>query len=220
MGGIPPSRRIVMRDRATLLMCFLLLVLAAGSMWGQAAKPEAQPAEPPKTTLEEAAKGVGAPVDPKTFQIGPEDILLIRVWREPELSGPLAVRPDGKVTLPLVGEIQAAGLTPDQLTKSVAEALSKFINRPEVLVSVQAVHSKKYLVSGEVYRPGAFPLVTPMTVMEAIVQAGGLRDFANKKKIVIIRGTQRLNFNYNDIIKGKNLSQNVRVEHGDHIVVP
>ena len=163
---------------------------------------------------------MAAPVDPKTFQIGPEDILLVRVWREPDLSGALSVRPDGKITIPLAGEIQASGLTPEQLTKSIADALSKFINRPEVLVQIQAVHSKRFLVSGEVGRPGTYPLVTPIAVMEALVQAGGLREFANKKKIVIIRGTLRLKFNYGDVIKGKNLSQNVLVEHGDHIVVP
>jgi polysaccharide export outer membrane protein len=201
-------------------MCFLLLLLAAGQVWGQMAKPEAKLAVEPKPTLEEAARGVAAPVDPKTFQIGPEDVLLVRVWREPDLSGALSVRPDGKITIPLAGEIQAGGLTPEQLTKSIADALSKFINRPEVLVQIQAVHSKRLLVSGEVNRPGTYPLVTPITVMEALVQAGGLREFANKKRIIIIRGTLRLKFNYGDVIKGKNLSQNVLVEHGDHIVVP
>ena len=209
-----------MRFRVAQLMLFLLWVLAAGQVWGQTDKQEAKQAPPAKPTLEESAKGVAAPVDPKTFQIGPEDILLVRVWREPDLSGALSVRPDGKITLPLAGEIQAGGLTPEQLTQSIAEALGKFINRPEVLVQIQAVHSKRFLVSGEVGRPGTYPLVTPITVMEALVQAGGLREFANKKKIVIIRGTLRLKFNYGDVIKGKNLSQNVLVEHGDHIVVP
>jgi polysaccharide export outer membrane protein len=201
-------------------MCFFLLALAAGAICGQTARQEPKPAEASKPTLEEAAKSVGAPVDPKTFKIGPEDILLIRVWREPELSGSLAVRPDGKITIPLAGEIQAGDKTPEQLTKVISDALGKFINRPEVLVQVQSVHSKKYLVSGEVPRPGSYPLVTPVTVIEAIVQAGGLREFANKKKIVVIRGSQRLKFNYGDVIRGKNLSQNVQVESGDHIVVP
>ncbi|MBI4874747.1 MAG: polysaccharide biosynthesis/export family protein [Acidobacteria bacterium] len=203
-----------------LLKCFVLAAASSGWLWGQAAKPDARTADPPKTTLEEAAKGVGAAVDPKTYKIGPEDILLVRVWREPELSGPLAVRPDGRITLPLVGELMAAGLTPEQLTASISTVLAKFINRPEVLVSVQAVNSKKFMVSGEVNRPGAYPLVTPVTVLEAIVQAGGVREFANKKKIVIMRGAERLKFNYNDVIKGKNLAQNVQIEHGDHIVVP
>jgi polysaccharide export outer membrane protein len=206
------------RDRRWIFLP--LLALAAGAVCGQRSGQEPKPAEVSKPPVEEAVKNVGAPVDPRTFKIGPEDILLIRVWREPELSGSLAVRPDGKITLPLAGELQAGDLTPEQLTKVVTEALGKFINRPEVLVQVLAVHSKKFLVSGEVGRPGGYPLVTPVTVMEAIVQAGGLREFANKKKIVVIRGSERLKFNYNDVIRGKNLSQNVQVVNGDHIVVP
>ena len=160
------------------------------------------------------------PVDPRTYVIGPEDILLIRVWREPELSGPVAVRPDGKFSLPLVGEIQAAGLTPQQVTEKVREALSKYIRQPEVLVSVQKVNSKKYYISGEVQRPGEYPLVVPTTVVEAIAKAGGFREWANKKKIIIIRGHQRLYFNYNDYLKGKNIDKNIQLKPGDHIVVP
>lgn len=215
-----PGRRISMKHFVRRFICFFLWVLATGLLCGQTNKPESKPVEPAKTALEEAGKGVGAPVDPRTYQIGPEDVLLVRVWREPELSGPLAVRPDGKITLPLIGEIQAGGLTPEQLTKSITDSLSKFINRPEVLVQVQGVNSKKFLVSGEVGRPGTYPLVTPITVMEAIVQAGGLREFANKKKIVVIRGTERLKFNYSEVIKGKNLSQNVPIQNGDHVAVP
>ncbi len=208
-----------MRVRASGLVCWLLWVTAA-SLWGQAVSQEAKPAET-KTAQEVSSSAAGAaPVDPKSFKIGPEDVLLVRVWREPELSGVVAVRPDGRINLPLVGEMKAADQTPEQLTASITEALSKFINKPQVLVSVQAVRSRKFLVSGEVYRPGVYPLVTPITVMEAIVQAGGLREFAGKSKIVILRGTQRLKFNFGDVIKGKNLSQNIQIENGDHIVVP
>lgn len=199
----------------------LLGVTAAALMWGQESQQEAKPVEAPKTVQEESASpAVAAPVDPKSFKLGPEDVLLVRVWREPELSGLVAIRPDGKINLPLVGEMTAAGLTPEQLTAAVTEALTKFINRPQVLVSVQAVRSRKYLISGEVNRPGVYPLVTPITVMEAIVQAGGLREFASKGKITILRGDKRLKFNYGDVVKGKNLSQNIPIEHGDHVVVP
>ncbi len=199
----------------------LLGVTAAALLWGQESQQEAKPAEAPKTVQEESASpAVAAPVDPKSFKLGPEDVLLVRVWREPELSGRVAIRPDGKINLPLVGEMTAAGLTPEQLTAAVTESLTKFINRPQVLVSVQAVRSRKYLISGEVNRPGVYPLVTPITVMEAIVQAGGLREFASKGKITILRGDKRLKFNYGDVVKGKNLSQNIPIEHGDHVVVP
>jgi polysaccharide export outer membrane protein len=161
-----------------------------------------------------------APVDPKSYIIGPEDILLVRVWREPELSQGVQVRPDGKITLPLIGELQAAGLTPSALQAKVVEALSEYINKPEVIVSLQAVQSKKYYITGEVSRPGTYPLVVPVTVLEALTNSGGFKEFANTKKITILRGGKILKFNYNDVVKGKNKEQNVIIENGDYIVVP
>lgn len=164
--------------------------------------------------------GAGAPVDPKSYVLGPEDIIAIRVWREPDLSGSYAVRPDGKISIPLINEVQAAGLTPQQLTVSLAERLTKFINRPEVTVSVQTVNSKKYFITGEVARIGAFPMPVPMTVLDALIGAGGFREFANTKKIYVLRGTKRFTFNYNQVIKGKHMEQNIQLENGDKIVVP
>jgi polysaccharide export outer membrane protein len=161
-----------------------------------------------------------APVDPKTYVIGPEDILYIRVWHEPELSGGVQVRPDGKFTLPLVGEIQADGLTPEQVTTRLTEALGNFINKPEVVVSLQSVGSKKYFITGEVNRTGVFPLVVPITILEALTSAGGFRDYANPKKIIIMRGSERIKFNYKDVIRGKNTEQNIMIKNGDHIFVP
>jgi|SRR5581483_5526269 len=138
----------------------------------------------------------GAPLDPKSYIIGPEDVLAIRVWREPELSGQFPVRPDGHISLPLIGDTKAAGLTPQQLGSSLAESLMKFMNRPEVTVGVQQVNSKKYFIQGEVQKPGSYPLTIPTTVLEALSNAGGFRDFANTKKIVILRGSERFKFNY------------------------
>ena len=209
--------------KATAAGMFMALVLC-GSLCAQAQQPA--PREPEatrpagETPRESLADAPPAAVDPRTYVIGPEDILLIRVWREPEHSGLVTVRPDGKITLPLIGDIQAAGLTPDKLDALVTEALSKYINNPDVIVSVQAVRSKRYYVTGEVNRPGAYPLVTPVTVLEALTLAGGFREFANKKNITILRGNQRFKFNYNDVIKGKNLSQNIVLQHGDYIIVP
>jgi polysaccharide export outer membrane protein len=161
-----------------------------------------------------------APIDPKSYVIGPEDILAIRVWREPELSQGVQVRPDGKITLPLIGELQAAGLTPEDLKDNIVKALQEFINKPEVMVMVQAVLSRKYYITGEVNRTGPFPLVVPITILEALTNAGGFREFANTKKITVLRKGKILKFNYNDVIKGKNMDQNVLVEPGDYIVVP
>jgi polysaccharide export outer membrane protein len=142
------------------------------------------------------------------------------VWREPELSGPAIVRPDGQITMPLIGDVQAAGLTPLEMGARVTEKLSQFVTRPEVIVSVQAVRSKRYYVTGEVLRSGAFPLVVPTTVLEAVTLAGGFREFANTKNITVLRGGKKFRFNYKDVIKGKNLSQNIPLENGDYIIVP
>lgn len=199
-----------------------LLCLAWAAASGQQPTPrEAEAAKPSAEPVKESlAEAPPAAVDPKSYMIGVEDVLLIRVWREPEHSGLATVRPDGKITLPLIGDLQAAGLTPEKLDAAVTEALGKYINNPDVIVSVQAVRSKRYYVTGEVNRPGAYPLVTPVTVLEALTLAGGFRDFANKKNITVLRGTQRFKFNYNDVVKGKNLDQNITLQHGDYIVVP
>ncbi|MBI3208521.1 MAG: polysaccharide biosynthesis/export family protein [Candidatus Solibacter usitatus] len=164
--------------------------------------------------------GPGAPVDPKTYKLGAEDVVFIRVWKEPDLSGMVMVRPDGKISMPLIGELPAVGLTPEQLTKNITEALNQWLNRPEVFLSVQQVNSKKFYVTGEVNKPGTFALVTPTTVLEALSGSGGLREFANGKRIVIIRGTKRLKFNFKEVLEGKNLSQNIFLESGDQIYVP
>jgi len=194
----------------------LFLVVAAQ----QQQAPPPSPAQAPATSGTEPASVVPAPVDPKTYKVGAEDVLMVRVWREPELSGPQVVRPDGKFSLPLIGEVEAAGLTPVEISAAIIKTLEKFIQRPEVLVSVQQVNSKRFYISGEVNRPGVFPLVVPTTIMQALTMAGGFRDFANTKKIVIMRGTERIPFNYKDVIKGKKLEQNILLESGDHIIVP
>jgi len=220
---------LAMRNFTTFLL-FLVIVQAA---WSQASKDkpnsELGPAtSPTNAEAADAAKSpvnltpvpTAAPVDPKSYIIGPQDILLIRVWREPELSSGVQIRPDGKFTMPLIGEVQAEGLTPDQLSAQVTEALSKFINKPEVTISLQSVLSKKYHITGEVTRSGTFPLVVPVTVMEALSNAGGFREFSNTGKIVIMRGDKRIKFNYREVVKGKNLKQNILLENGDHIFVP
>jgi polysaccharide biosynthesis/export protein len=198
---------------------FLILLIAIALPAVAQKKTEAPPPIPQRVDDTELKKAAGAPVDPNTYIIGPEDILMVRVWREPDMSGPVSVRPDGKVTLTLGGEVQAGGLTPQQLGKKITDVLINYINNPQVTVSVQQVNSKRYYISGEVGRVGGFPLVMPTTVLEAMTNAGGFREFANTKKIVILRGTKRLYFNYKDVIKGKNLEQNILLENGDHIVV-
>jgi len=197
------------------------LIAAGGRAMGQT-KPE--PATKPQSTTPPNPAGtgteaVGAPVDPNKYLIGPEDILFVKVWRENDFTLPVAVRPDGKITMPLVGEVQAAGQTPLQLTKTITELLTKFVNNPEVTVFVTDVRSKKYYIIGEVNRAGSFPLVTPTTVLEALVNAGGFREFANTKKIKILRGDKVFKFNYNEVTNAKHLEQNIYLENGDKIIV-
>ncbi len=204
----------------------VLVVLAAGA-WGQESSSAERSGEGGATPIDarelmnpSPTNPVAAPVDPNTYLIGPEDQLSIRVGREADVSASVVVRPDGRVSLPLIGEVQAAGKTPLQLKKIVAEKLSEFLTRPEVMVSVIAIRSKKFYITGQVGRTGAFPLVVPITVLEALSNAGGFQQWANRKKIIILRGNQRLKFNFNEVTKGKNMEQNIYLENGDHIIVP
>lgn len=211
-----------------------LTLAASGMLTAQQPAPEKQPpatqatsekaTDSDKPAPEAASEIKAAPnstaIDPKAYVIGPEDLISIRVWREPENSGQFVVRPDGKISVPLVGEIQAAGLTPEKLSLSIAESLQKVMVHPEVTVGVEKVNSKKYYIQGEVNRPGSYPLVIDTTVLEALVNAGGFRDFANTKKIVILRGTERIKFNYNQVTKGKKMDQNILLKPGDQIIVP
>jgi len=157
--------------------------------------------------------------------IGNDDVLAISVWKEPELTKVIPVRSDGKISLPLVGEMQATGRTPLQLEESIAAKLKDFITSPEVTVIVQQVNSRKYNVLGEVGKPGSFPLTASTTIMDAIAASGGFKDFAKKSGVYVLRkgpdGREtRLNFNYKDFIKGKNSNQNIKLEPNDTIIVP
>jgi len=196
----------------------LLVVGAVAASAQEKPKPEPAKTSAPPTELP-AADSPAAPVDPKTYKIGPEDVISVMVWREKEMSGMFIVRPDGRITLPLAGEMAVAELTPEQVQAKVIEAYSKFINKPEVSVSLARVGSKKYYLVGQVFRSGVFPLVVPTTILEAINGAGGFQEFANKKKVTILRGAKTITFNYEEVIRGKKMEQNILVENGDHIIV-
>jgi polysaccharide biosynthesis/export protein len=210
----------MMRRGALLLgTVFCLLIIVVAVLAAQE-RQETVPAPPAVAPEEEALKkSVGAPIDPNTYLIGAEDILQIRVWREADLSGPVAVRPDGKVSMPLIGDLQAAGNTPLKLAAMIKEGLLKYVTEPEVMVSVMSVNSKKYFVMGGVNRPGQYPLVVPTTISQALTIAGGFREYADTKNVLIMRGPKRYKFNYRDWSRGKNLSQDIYLQSGDHIVV-
>src|SRR5690242_18753373 len=166
-------------------------------------------------TATEVPKSV-ATVHSDEYVIGSDDILAVNIWKEPELSRTVPVRPDGKITLPLIGEIQASGLTPKKLQDSLAAGLKAYVTNPEVTVIVQEVKSLKYNIVGEITRPGSYLLTEPTTVLSAIAVAGGLRDFAKGGHIYVLRANKegsflKLPFDYKQVIKGKKLSQNVEL---------
>jgi len=162
---------------------------------------------------------------PEDFVIGLEDILAINVWREPELSvKEIMVRPDGKISLPLVGDIQASGLTPKKLQDRITEKVKEFVASPNVTVVVLKIASQTVSIVGQVARPGVYTLGSPMTVLELLARAGGFREDANTKKLVIVRDengqTSRFSFNYKEVSKGLNFQQNITLKNGDVVIVP
>jgi polysaccharide biosynthesis/export protein len=188
---------------------------AQGSQGSEVAQPQSQP---------DAATGARKAHD-DTFIIGNDDMLAISVWKEPELTKSVPVRSDGKISMPLMGEIQAAGRTPLQLEVEISNKLKNYITAPEVTVIVEQINSKKFNVLGMVSKPGAYPLGLPLTIMDAIALSGGFRDFAKTKDVYVLRqradgSTYRIPFNYKDFIKGKNPAQNIRIEPKDTIIVP
>jgi polysaccharide biosynthesis/export protein len=164
--------------------------------------------------------GAGEPVNSSSYKIGAADVLNIHVWNETQFSGPYVVHQDGMFTLPLVGDLKAGGMTPVQVEEEVSKALAKYVRQPLVTVTVQQVGSKRYYMDGMINRAGEYPLVVPTTILEAISKAGGIQAFANGKKIYVLRGANRIHFNYKDVLKGKHMEQNIELQPGDHVVVP
>ncbi len=164
------------------------------------------------------------------YVIGPEDVLMIKVWQEPNLSGQVTVGPDGMISLQLIDQVKADGLTQEQLKATLTERLKKFIVNPDVNVQLLVNRSRKFIIQGEVNRPGSYPLTGPTTVMEALVSAQGFHEFANTKKIYILRTeidpktkkpeTKKFMFNYKEVSRGKNMEQDILVLNGDKIFVP
>jgi polysaccharide export outer membrane protein len=210
------------RPLAALAVCTLL----SGSLWAQAlvgtdASRSTASAKP--SADHEAAVSAAKPHD-DNFVIGNDDVLAINVWKEPDISRSIPVRSDGKISLPLVGEVQAAGLTPLNLEKDIASKLKNYISEPEVTVMVQQVNSQKFNILGQVVRPGSYVIANSPTVLDAVALAGGFRDFAKQKSIYVLRqgasGDSRIPFNYKDVSQGRNMSQNIKLLPGDTIIVP
>jgi polysaccharide export outer membrane protein len=161
---------------------------------------------------------------PPDYVFGAEDVLSIVFWREKEMSADVVVRPDGKISLPLLKDVRAAGYTPDQLTGVVVSAASKYVSQPNATVIVKEINSRKVFIVGQVAKPGGFPLTGDMTVLQLIALAGDVLEYAKSKAIVVVRKENhreaRYNFNYKNVLKGRNVEQNIVLKPGDTVIVP
>jgi polysaccharide export outer membrane protein len=216
------------RFDCSLVVAGILALVASGSLPAQTvdgsnSNPES--ARPAGASPDQKTPAAVTRAHNNTYVIGDDDILEINVWKEPDLSKTIPVRSDGKISLPLVGEVQAAGRTPVQLEDDIRSRLLNFITEPAVTVMVQKINSLKFNVMGEVIKPGSFALTTNMTVVDAIATAGGFKDFAKKKSIYVLHANadgseSRMVFNYSQFVKGKNPKANVKLQPGDTVVVP
>jgi len=205
--------------RQLQIVTALLLIGIANPARAQG-KPENQ--KPVKAAP--AATAAKPATDDPNYLIGAQDVLDISVWKEPEVSRTVPVRPDGKISLPLLNDVQAAGLTPTQLAAQITESLKKFLAEPQVTVIVTTINSQRVYIMGEVNRPGAYPMLPGMTILQALSSGGGFTQYANTKKIYLLRlvdGKQeKYPFNYKDVIAGKHAEENIPLKAGDTIVVP
>jgi len=182
-----------------------------------------KPAQPAVPAMASDDTKKPATTDPN-YVIAPQDVLDVSVWKEPEVSRIVPVRPDGKISLPLLNDVQAAGLTPSQLAAQITESLKKYVTSPQVTVIITTVNSQRVYILGEVTRPGAFPILPGETVMQALSSAGGFTPFAKRKSIYVLRMDNgkkvKFPFNYKEAINGKNSEQDIQLKAGDTIVVP
>ena len=214
---------------APLFQSFRLLAGALGTVAliaGISAPITAAQTAPPVAPAPQAApRATGPTVDVSSdYVIGTEDVLGIVFWRDTEMTGDVTVRPDGKITLPLIGDLSAVGLTPEALRDQITKAAAKLIDDPAVTVVVRAINSRKVFITGQVTAPKDYPLTRELTVMQLISLAGGLTEYADKKNITVLRtesGQPKVfKVNYADLSKGKNLAQNIILKPGDTVVVP
>jgi polysaccharide biosynthesis/export protein len=199
----------------------LVLSLASSPMVRGQSAPDTANRNAEKAAVQATAQ---TPANDPEYKIGPQDVLRIDVWKEAEISRTVPVRPDGRITLPLVNDVQAAGLTTAQLASVLTDGLKKFITNPQVTVGVTEINSRRVYVTGEVTRPGAFPLLPKMTVLQALSSSGAFTQFAKLKGIYVLRtedGKQvKHPFNYKDVVSGKKPELNILLQPGDVIVVP
>lgn len=208
------------------VLVFLGMLGIAALCVAQAAKPILTPAPEtpaPAPATAPATNTPATPVDGSSYVIGPDDVLMVTVWKEQTLSGTFPVRPDGMISMVLLGDVKAAGLTPTQLAANLTTSYKKYIQDPLVTVLVQQVNSQRIFIVGEVGHVGPIPITPGMTPLQAIAAAGGLTPYAKKKSIYILRGPQgkqeKIPFNYKAALRGDN-PQDVTLQPNDTVVVP
>jgi len=210
-------------------MKFLMLIIFAICLPGETTQAQnevltSQRKQTPQAASPTTATGERNPADLAEYRIGPQDVLKIDVWKEDQLTRTIPVRPDGKITLPLLNDVQAAGLTPMELSSGIRDGLKKYINEPQVTVTVTEINSRRIYVTGEVVRAGAYSLLPNMSVLQALSISGGFTQFARVKNIYVLRtenGKQvKHPFNYKDAVNGKKPEDNLMLQPGDVIVVP
>lgn len=213
------------RTTQRMLLVHLLCLVVVNGVSAQA-KPGAAQQPPPAAPAKPApaAPKVEAVTPPADYAIGPSDVLVITFWREKDLSAEVMVRPDGRISLPLLNDVVAAGLTPDQLRESLMKQAQRFVEDTNVTVMVKAINSRWVYITGQVSKPGPYPLAGPTTVLQLIAMAGGLLEYADDKNIVVMRNENgkpsNFRFNYKDVVRQKNLKQNILLKPGDTLVVP
>jgi polysaccharide export outer membrane protein len=208
------------RLQVWMILSLIAVVLPAQA---QQAASDKQPAAQSGAADTNAAAQNAATQDPN-YIIGAQDVLDVSVWKEPEVSRTVPVRPDGKISLPLLNDVQAAGMTPSQLAAQITVSLKKFVTTPQVTVIVTTINSQRIYIIGEVTRPGAFPMLPGMNVLQGLSSAGGFTQFAKTKSIYVLRmedGKQRkYPVNYKEVVSGKHPEQDISLKAGDTIVVP
>jgi polysaccharide export outer membrane protein len=212
-----------MLRRLKVWMIILSLTAVGVSAQAQQAVNDKQPTVQSPAVEPSAETSKAATQDPN-YIIGAQDVLDISVWKEPEVSRVVPVRPDGKISLPLLNDVQAAGLTPSQLAVQITVSLKKYVTSPQVTVIVTTINSQRIYIIGEVNRPGAFPMLPGMNVLQGLSSAGGFTQFAKTKSIYVLRmedGKQQKHpVNYKDVVSGKHPDQDISLKAGDTIVVP
>ena len=206
-----------------LQIALSLLLVPFAFAWNAAAQSkESNSNQKPEAETKPPAAAAAPAVTDQEYRIGPQDVLQIDVWKEPEITRTIPVRPDGKISLPLLHDVQAAGLTAMQLAVNIRDGLTKYLNSPQVTVTVTQINSRRVFVTGEINKSGALPLLPGMTVLQALASSGGFTQFAKEKGIYILRtenGKQvKLPYNYKDVLKGT--KEDVPLQAGDVIVVP